>query len=117
VLAATGIRITRESGFVIDRIRAYKVVLDKRVIASLHEGETKHLDVAPGAHGLHLRIDYCRSQSVRFEVQPGEIVEFTCRPNARMWTAPFFLTVGRTHYLSLRRIPTAETQRQDTGLC
>jgi cold shock CspA family protein len=73
------IRITRESGYA-DVLRAYKVVLDGKVIGTIRDGQQVEFDVAPGRHQLQLKIDWCRSNIVDFEVDGGT-VEFECGSN------------------------------------
>jgi len=48
-------------------LRAYKVVLDGKVIGTIKDGEQVEFDVAPGRHQLQLKIDWCRSNIVDFE--------------------------------------------------
>jgi hypothetical protein len=95
------IKITREEGYWADRLRAYRIVLDRDVVASIHEGEEQELRVVPGLHRLHLSIDFCRSPMIEFVVQPNDRLALWCRPNARLLTWPFFLTFGRTHYIAI----------------
>lgn len=73
------IRITRESGYA-DVLRAYQVVLDGKVVGKIKDGEQFEFDVAPGKHQLNLKVDWCRSNIVDFEVGQGA-VEFECGSN------------------------------------
>ena len=73
--------ITRDSGWV-DRARAYKVSLDGKVIGKVKNGQEIQFDVPPGKHKLHLKLDWCRSNIVEFEVLDGP-VEFECGSNLR----------------------------------
>lgn len=75
------IRIKRDSGYA-DRVRAYKIVLDGEVIGKIKNGQTVELDLQPGNHQLHMKIDWCRSNIVDFETN-GSLIEFECGSNLR----------------------------------
>jgi hypothetical protein len=93
--------LTRESGYWADRLRAYRVVIDKKKVTSIHEGERHELEVAPGFHSLHLGIDFCRSKILDLDLYPGQQIAIWCRPNARLYSWPFFLTVGCVRYVAV----------------
>ncbi|HUU02656.1 MAG TPA: hypothetical protein VM425_14545 [Myxococcota bacterium] len=98
------IRITRDSGYA-DRIRAYKIVLDGNVIGEIRNGEQLELDVPPGKHKLHLKIDWCRSNFVDFETN-GNTVEFECGSNLRgskIFSSIIYVTFLRNKYIWLKK--------------
>lgn len=98
------IRIKRDSGYA-DRIRAYKVVLDGDVIAEIRNGQQLELDVPPGRHRLHLKIDWCRSNYVDFEASENTI-EFECGSNLRgfkILLALLYITFLRSQYIWLKK--------------
>ncbi|MTI96927.1 MAG: hypothetical protein FH749_15905 [Firmicutes bacterium] len=100
------IRIKRDSGFV-DRVRAYKVVLNDEVVGTISNGQQIELNVPPGRHRLNLKIDWCRSNIVEFEMSEHPI-NFECGSNLRgaKFLLPFieiyYITFGRNKYLWLR---------------
>ncbi|MGD1083570.1 MAG: DnaJ domain-containing protein [Verrucomicrobiota bacterium] len=61
-----------------DRLRAYKVVVDDVVVATLRAGKSVTLPVTPGSHRLQLRIDWCGSEELLFDAQDGAAIEFEC---------------------------------------
>ena len=98
------IRITRDSGYA-DRIRAYKIVLDGNVIGEIRNGEQLELDLPPGKHQLHLKIDWCRSNVVDFETN-GNTVEFECGSNLRgskIFLSIVYVTFLRNKYIWLKK--------------
>jgi hypothetical protein len=99
------IRITREGGYRADRVRAYRVILDKKKVATIREAESEELELAPGAHKLQFRIDFCRSRTLELDVKPGEQLAIWCKPNANFLTWPFFMTVGCARYIAIGQQP------------
>ena len=89
-----------------DRLRAYKVKLDGVVIGSVRARESVTVPVAPGRHSVVLRIDWCGSEQIDFEVQPGQHLFFECGSNLVGWRVllALFYILFRTHqYLWLRQ--------------
>ena len=96
------IRIKRDTGYA-DRLRAYKVVLDGNVVGEIKNGQQVEFDVAPGKHQLNLKIDWCRSNIVDFEVNQDN-VEFECGNNLRgfkVLLAIFYVLFMRSKYIWL----------------
>jgi hypothetical protein len=99
------VKIKRDSRYA-DRIRLYKIVLDGNVIGKIKNGQQLELEVPPGKHQLHLKIDWCRSNFVDFEANGGSI-EFECGNNIRGFKilfVIFFITFLPGQYLWLKRI-------------
>ena len=101
-MSSSFIEIKRQSGYWADRVRAYKIVIDKKSVARIDEGENQTIEVTPGPHTVHLRIDFCCSQMLKVDVREAETISLLCWPNAKLYTWPFFLSLGRTHYIALR---------------
>lgn len=99
--ATSSIELKRRSGYWADRLRAYKVIVDRQIVASVDEGASQTIRVAPGPHTMHLRIDFCRSRLLNMDVRPDETIVLSCWPNAKWYTWPFFLSLGRAHYIAL----------------
>ncbi|MCA8985852.1 MAG: hypothetical protein R3C12_22920 [Planctomycetaceae bacterium] len=97
------IRIKRDTGYV-DSLRAYIVVLDGNVIGEIENGQQVEFDVAPGMHHLNLKIDWCRSNIIDFEVNQ-DAIEFECGSNLRgfkVLLAIFYVLFLRSKYLWLK---------------
>jgi hypothetical protein len=98
------ITLQRDSGYA-DRLRAYTVVLDGEVVGKIKNGQRLELNVTPGEHQLHLKIDWCRSNFVDFQFE-GAPVAFECGSNFRRKKLPgaiFYVTFGRHKYIWLER--------------
>src|SRR4051794_10308248 len=97
------IEISRKAGGYTDRARAYKVMVDGAEVGSLKQGESQSVEVAPGAHEVHIAIDWARSPSVELQLAEGESASLACRPNANPFTVLWFTTFARKRYVALER--------------
>lgn len=98
------IKIKRDSGYA-DRLRAYKIILDKKVIGKIKNGQEVTLEVPKGNHQLYLKIDWCRSNTVNFDAHDSNI-KFECGSNLRgfkILLALFYVTFFRDQYLWLKK--------------
>ena len=91
------IRIQRRKSFC-DVLRSYKVTLDGVDTTTLRNGETVTLQLTPGRHRLELNIDWCGSEEIQFDAEPGECVAFNCGSALNGWR--FFLGL---YYVCFRR--------------
>src|SRR5256885_662848 len=82
-----------------DSLRAYKIKLDGVVVGSVRARESVTVPVAPGRHSLVLLIDWCGSEQIDFESQPGEHLCFECGSSLVGWRVllALFYIVFRTH--------------------
>jgi hypothetical protein len=100
----TTITISRDSGYA-DRLRDYRVLIDRIEVAGIGNGETKTLEVSPGEHDLSLKIDWCRSNAVSFEISADQTVKFCCGSNLRgprLVLAIYYVLFARNEYLWLK---------------
>lgn len=98
------IRIKRDSGFA-DRSRAYKVILDNETVGKINNGQQIELDAAPGKHQLYLKIDWCRSNFVEFEIN-DETIEFECGSSLRgfkIFLGFLYITFLKNQYIWLKQ--------------
>ena len=66
--------------------RSYRVMLDGTVVGRVGRRTPLTVELAPGHHELHLRIDWMRSRSVQFDAGDGEEVRVRCWPNTNALT-------------------------------
>ena len=76
------ITISRDSGYA-DRIRSYKVAVDGAEIGTIGNGESKTFSIQPGPHKLVLKIDWCSTNTVSFDLPSEGSVNFECGSNLR----------------------------------
>lgn len=89
-----------------DRLRKYKIILDEEKIGTIRLKETFEYRLTPGKHTLYLKIDWCRSNKVEFEIQENETLTFKCGARAGGTKIPFdtlwYITFGRNKYLWIK---------------
>lgn len=78
------IKVNRLTGYT-DKIRKYKVIIDDEQVDTLKDGETKCFEMPEGEHTIYLKIDWCRSNKVKFSINKDEIIEFDCDSSLRSW--------------------------------
>ena len=96
------IKIKRGSGYK-DKIRAYKIVLDGKVTGEIKEGQEISLDTPKGPHQLYLKIDWCMSNKIDFDIKNDETINFECGNNTKFGMALLYVTVLRKQYLWLKK--------------
>ena len=97
----TALKITREPGGWVDRLRAYQVCVNGKERAEIRAGEQRVLDVSSGPVEVLLKLDFCRSRIVRLDVAEGDEPHLHCGP--RSWiTMLYGITFGRNNYMHLR---------------
>ena len=84
-----------------DLARAYRIFIDGTEVGKVSYGSTCKLAVSPGPHRLRMKIDWCSSDEISFDAQPGEIASFRCGPNAGSWRILYDATIGWARYISL----------------
>jgi hypothetical protein len=63
-----------------DGPRAYKVVLDGKVVSKLGMGDSVEFSCEPGLHRLWMKLDFKRSNTIAFTVEPDQTARFGCQP-------------------------------------
>jgi hypothetical protein len=96
------IEIKRGKGYK-DAIRSYQVELDDEVIGSIKAGEGVGFDVQPGTHHLRMKIDWCSSGYLDFEINDGQTLSFECGNNVPSLGALFYIIFLRNKYLWLKQ--------------
>lgn len=75
-----------------DARRVYKVFLDGALVGKIKRGEKAKFGLTPGAHKLHVEVDWCRSQTIEFEYADKHL-KFECGSNLIGWKRWFPLLV------------------------
>lgn len=99
------IKLTRDSGWT-DRIRSYHVVVNGEKVGEIKNGESKNFDIAPGTHEMMIKIDWCSSNLLTFDVKANEDVSFECGSNLKgikVILAFVYVLFMRNKYLWLKQ--------------
>jgi hypothetical protein len=94
--------VRRQKAFRQDRLRNYRVYVDGTEVTKVANGMEARIPVSAGEHWVILRIDWCRSNPVKIQLQAGEVAILECGPNATPLLALLFITILRDRYLWLR---------------
>jgi hypothetical protein len=76
---AARVTIKRKAWPLADLMRAYTIWIDDKEVGSVMRRKTKSLEVEPGHHTIGLKIDWCTSPLLEFDVDSGDEVFFVCR--------------------------------------
>ena len=63
--------ISRENLYA-DKLRNYKIIIDEKYYDDIKQGEIKNIYISPGNHTIYLKIDWCRSNKINFNVSENE---------------------------------------------
>jgi hypothetical protein len=83
-----------------DRFRSYEIFVSGELQDELRRGEQVAIEVDPGPIELWLKIDWCRSRSLRFDLEAGNEVRVHCRPR-QVLTALYAVAFARNDYMQL----------------
>lgn len=72
--------ISRSSQYV-NKFRSYKVFIDNKLAGRIKDGEQLTLELAPGQYSIYLKIDWCKSEKIMFNIEKKEITQFNCGSN------------------------------------
>jgi hypothetical protein len=94
------IQLERPTAYV-DKLRAYKVMVDGTEVGTIKQGTTEAFTVVPGSHEVQLKLDWALSPPLTVDVPAGGTTELRCRPRGNPLTALWYSTFGRKRYLVL----------------
>lgn len=100
----SSIEVQREGLGWSDYLRSFNIVIDGKAVGRLYAGGSSAIEVAPGSHEVFLKIDWCRSEKIDVNLTPGEVVRFLGGSRANPLTIFYWMTFGRSRYLTLTRI-------------
>ena len=102
---ASSITVVRDAGYA-DRLREYVILVDDVEIGRIGNGGTCNFPLDPGHHRIRLKIDWCGSQQLSFELPTDASASFRCGSSlrgAKMWFALFYVLFRREQYLWVSR--------------
>lgn len=87
-----------------DAIRAYQVELNDQAIGTIRTGESVSFNIPPGKHHLRMKIDWCSSNYLNFEITDQQTLHFECGNNAPIFAELIYVIFLRNQYLWLKQI-------------
>lgn len=89
-----------------DILRNYKIIIDGKCCDEIKDGEIKNINIGPGNHTIYLKIDWCKSNKIDFNVSENETIAFECGNSMNGWRilfSLFYVTFLKNKYLWIRR--------------
>jgi hypothetical protein len=90
-----------------DWIRVYAIIVDGKDSGCIRAGETLQLSLSPGNHKIYLKIDWCRSNAIDFEVKEADETKFECGSSLTGWRlllGLIYISFWRNKYLWIRQV-------------
>lgn len=89
-----------------NRVRDIKVLIDGEQIGVISNGTTKTFDIPEGNHKIQVKIDWCTSKPVEFEIRDHETKRFRLSSFAKhnplgTLAAIYYITFATDKYLQL----------------
>ncbi|HEY7455804.1 MAG TPA: hypothetical protein VH703_00890 [Solirubrobacterales bacterium] len=105
------IKLTRPTGYRVDRGREYRVDIDRKKVGSIRIGESQIFTVPPGRHTLQLKQDWGASEKLQVDLGDNDQAQFACAPRIKEndvsmivgLRAIYWTTIGCRRYIDLRR--------------
>ena len=83
-------------------IRSYAVVIDDKLHGVIKSGETRHFEISPGAHKIHIKIDWCRSEINTLTLNEGQNIEMICGTDYNTWQCFIMSFIKPNSFLYVR---------------
>ena len=96
--------VVRSSEFV-NLFRSYKIFIDGKEIGSVSNSSSVELELESGKHIIQLKIDWCTSNQIEFEIEENETKSFNVE--AAKWASIFmlwYITFGSGGLLKLSQL-------------
>ncbi len=96
--------VRRDKGYA-DRIRKYRILVDGVEIGKLGEEESIRKEISEGPHVVEAKIDWCGSQPLELNAQPGEeaVIVRSALRGWRVMLGLLYVFFLRRHYLVVER--------------
>ena len=99
--------IVERANEVLDQTRNYDIIVDNFQIGSISSGQKVTFQIPGGRHSIHLKIDWCSSNTITFDISDLNQKKFVCRSNLVGWRRllPFIVVIfQRDRYLFLEML-------------
>jgi hypothetical protein len=73
--------VTRSASLAGGFLRAYEVLVDGVGLAKVKRGKTVHIPVHAGPHQVQMRVDWCSSPPLQFDLPEGGEIRLACGVN------------------------------------
>ena len=111
------IKVFREKAWA-DSLVKYKIIIDGKEIDVIKQDETKVLEVGSGDHEIYLKIAFCRSRKINFNVVNTSEARFRCKglTFGESWFYLFIVLLFFTRYIKLEKVDSGDNLQLGTSL-
>ena len=96
------ITIRRREDGMVDRARAYKVLIDGTEVGKIKRGEVKAFPVQEGHHEVRMKVDWMGCPPVEVDVPADGDAELYCEPAGKPVQYLGLMLFRPGHYIKLR---------------
>lgn len=88
-------------------------MIDDFAIGKIEDGGKLRIELTPGEHEIYLKIDWCRSNKLRFRIEENEHLIFHCGCSIRGWKylnpfiMPYYIFFKKNKYLYIDQLKTS----------
>jgi hypothetical protein len=105
MVESSRISLKREQQYA-DSLRKYTLFLDGKESGTISKDEEKKIQISPGKHNIELKIDWCTSNKLEFEIKPNQKLNFFCGSNLKGFKLFFlsllYITIWTHDYLYIK---------------
>jgi hypothetical protein len=90
----------------VDLLRSYRINIDHKDVEKIKIGKSIEIPVAPGDHTIVVKIDWCGSNKIPFQIKEGETLHFECGSSmtgAKFLFAFFYIIFMPNEYLWIKK--------------
>ena len=96
------VKTHRENGFS-DAARSYQIFVDGEKKAEIRRASTVEFFVPVGFHRIFLKLDWCGSNEIEFNIKTEETIEFDCGNNTKIFLELYYVLFAPKDYLWLKK--------------
>jgi len=84
-------------------LRKYTVLIDNIVAGYISSGETKHFEVNPGTHNIQVKIDWCKTKPLSFEIAACKNTYLYCGSTYNNWKSLYKHATNPSGYIYVKK--------------
>ncbi len=85
-----------------DVMRAYKIFIDDKEVGSIKSGKTESFELSNGEHSIQLKIDWCSSRKVGFNITDNETTQMECYTSGGGLFSGINALVNKNNYITIK---------------
>ena len=90
-----------------DFFRSYEIILDGKNAGNIVQNQSISIALDSGHHSLKMKIDWCDSEEINFNINPEEEIKFECENNRssplKVLLIFYYLIFDTSNWILLKR--------------